>query len=35
VTCEVDTTNAGSNRLLTGIGARRTGGFVELMRPWP
>jgi ribosomal protein S18 acetylase RimI-like enzyme len=35
MTGEVDTTNAGSNRLLTGIGARRTGGFVELMRPWP
>jgi ribosomal protein S18 acetylase RimI-like enzyme len=35
VTGEVDTTNAGSNRLLTGVGARRTGGYLELIRPWP
>jgi ribosomal protein S18 acetylase RimI-like enzyme len=35
VVAEVDVTNAGSNRLLTSVGARRTGGFIELIRPWP
>jgi RimJ/RimL family protein N-acetyltransferase len=33
VVAEVDVTNTGSNRLLTGLGARPTGGFVELVRP--
>jgi ribosomal protein S18 acetylase RimI-like enzyme len=35
VVAEVDVTNTGSNRLLTSLGARRTGGFIELIRPWP
>jgi GNAT superfamily N-acetyltransferase len=30
--CEVDQANTASNALLTGIGARRTGGAVELVR---
>jgi ribosomal protein S18 acetylase RimI-like enzyme len=33
VTCEVDDTNTASNALVTGLGARRVGGAVELMRP--
>ncbi|GAA0907933.1 GNAT family N-acetyltransferase [Virgisporangium aurantiacum] len=32
VTCEVDETNTASNALVTGLGARRVGGAVELMR---
>ena len=32
---EVDVTNTSSNRLLTSLGARRTGGSIELIRPWP
>ena len=32
VTAEVDTTNAASAALLAGLGARRTGGTVELLR---
>jgi ribosomal protein S18 acetylase RimI-like enzyme len=35
VVAEVDVTNTGSNRLFTSVGARRTGGFIELIRPWP
>jgi RimJ/RimL family protein N-acetyltransferase len=35
VTAEVDVTNTASNRLLTGLGARPTGGFVELVRRRP
>jgi ribosomal protein S18 acetylase RimI-like enzyme len=31
-TCEVDQTNTASNALMTSIGARRTGGHVELVR---
>jgi RimJ/RimL family protein N-acetyltransferase len=34
VVAEVDVANTASNRLLLGLGARRTGGFVELLRPW-
>ena len=34
VVAEVDVTNTGSNRLLTSLGARRTGGIIELIRPW-
>ncbi|TDC47130.1 GNAT family N-acetyltransferase [Jiangella ureilytica] len=33
VVCEVDETNAGSNALFAGFGARRIGGSVELVRP--
>ena len=33
VSCEVDETNTASNALVTGVGARRVGGAVELMRP--
>lgn len=33
VTCEVDETNTASNALFAGLGARRVGGAVELMRP--
>lgn len=32
VTCEVDVTNTASNSLLGGLGARRVGGTVELLR---
>jgi ribosomal protein S18 acetylase RimI-like enzyme len=32
VTAEVDATNAASAALLAGLGARRTGGTVELLR---
>jgi GNAT superfamily N-acetyltransferase len=32
---EVDDTNVASVSLLTGLGARRYGGNVELIRPWP
>jgi RimJ/RimL family protein N-acetyltransferase len=35
VVAEVDVTNTGSNRLLISLGARRTGGTIELIRPWP
>jgi ribosomal protein S18 acetylase RimI-like enzyme len=35
VVAEVDVTNTGSNRLLTSVGARRTGGSTELIRPRP
>jgi ribosomal protein S18 acetylase RimI-like enzyme len=35
VTAEVDVTNTASDRLLTGLAARRTGGFVELVRRRP
>ena len=35
VVAEVDVTNTAANRLLTGLGARRTGGSIELLRPWP
>jgi ribosomal protein S18 acetylase RimI-like enzyme len=35
VVAEVDVTNTSSNRLLTGLGAHRTGGTIELIRPWP
>jgi RimJ/RimL family protein N-acetyltransferase len=35
VVAEVDVTNMAANRLLTGLGARRTGGSIELLRPWP
>jgi ribosomal protein S18 acetylase RimI-like enzyme len=31
-TCEVDQTNTASNALMIGLGARRTGGQVELVR---
>jgi ribosomal protein S18 acetylase RimI-like enzyme len=33
VVAEVDVTNTASNRLLTSLGARRSGGFTELVRP--
>ncbi|GIH19482.1 GNAT family N-acetyltransferase [Rugosimonospora africana] len=33
VMCEVDETNVASNALMTGLGARRVGGAVELLRP--
>jgi ribosomal protein S18 acetylase RimI-like enzyme len=33
VSCEVDETNVASNALITGLGARRVGGTVELVRP--
>jgi ribosomal protein S18 acetylase RimI-like enzyme len=33
VTCEVDETNVASNALMVRLGARRTGGAVELIRP--
>jgi len=33
VTCEVDETNVASNTLIAGLGARRVGGAVELLRP--
>jgi GNAT superfamily N-acetyltransferase len=32
-TCEVDVTNTASNALMAGLGARRDGGNVELLRP--
>jgi ribosomal protein S18 acetylase RimI-like enzyme len=32
VPCEVDDTNLASNALVVGLGARRAGGAVELMR---
>jgi ribosomal protein S18 acetylase RimI-like enzyme len=32
VTAEVDVTNTASNTLLTSLGARRTGGYIELVR---
>ena len=35
VACEVDDTNAASLSLLTGLGARRYGGNVELIRRQP
>jgi GNAT superfamily N-acetyltransferase len=35
VVAEVDITNTAANRLLTHLGARRTGGTIELLRPWP
>jgi len=35
VTCEADDTNLPSVSLLTGLGARRYGGNVELIRRWP
>jgi hypothetical protein len=35
VAAEVDVTKTASNRLLTGLGARPTGGFVELVRRRP
>jgi ribosomal protein S18 acetylase RimI-like enzyme len=35
VVCEVDDTNVASLSLLTGLGARRYGGNVELIRPQP
>jgi ribosomal protein S18 acetylase RimI-like enzyme len=35
VVAEVDTTNTGPNRLLISLGARRTGGSIELICPWP
>jgi GNAT superfamily N-acetyltransferase len=35
VVAEVDITNTGANRLLTDLGARRTGGYIELLRSWP
>ncbi|HET8660108.1 MAG TPA: GNAT family N-acetyltransferase [Micromonosporaceae bacterium] len=35
VTCEVDQANTASTALLTGLGARRTGGGVELVRRRP
>jgi RimJ/RimL family protein N-acetyltransferase len=35
VVAEVDVTNTSSNSLLISLGARRTGGIVELIRPWP
>jgi ribosomal protein S18 acetylase RimI-like enzyme len=31
-TCEVDQTNTASNALMMSLGARRTGGEVELVR---
>jgi ribosomal protein S18 acetylase RimI-like enzyme len=33
VVCEIDDTNEGSLRLLLGLGARRIGGSVEMLRP--
>ncbi|GAA1914456.1 hypothetical protein GCM10009716_24920 [Streptomyces sodiiphilus] len=33
--CEVDETNSASNRLMAAVGARRTGGSVELIRRRP
>ena len=33
VTCEVDETNVASNALMANLGASRTGGAVELIRP--
>jgi GNAT superfamily N-acetyltransferase len=33
LSCEVDETNAASNALMAGLGARRVGGAVELLRP--
>lgn len=33
VVCEVDETNVASNALMAGLGARRIGGAVELVRP--
>jgi ribosomal protein S18 acetylase RimI-like enzyme len=35
VVAEVDVANTGFNRLLTSLGARRTGASIELVRPWP
>jgi RimJ/RimL family protein N-acetyltransferase len=35
VVAEVDVTNTSSNRLLISLGTRRTGGTIELIRPWP
>lgn len=35
VAAEVDATNTASNALLLGIGARRTGGSIELVRRAP
>jgi ribosomal protein S18 acetylase RimI-like enzyme len=35
VVAEVDVTNTASNSLLTSLGARRTGGSLELIRPCP
>jgi RimJ/RimL family protein N-acetyltransferase len=35
VVAEVDVTNTSSNRLLVSLGARRTGGSIELIRPGP
>jgi len=35
VGAEVDATNTGINRLLISLGAHRTGGSIELIRPWP
>jgi ribosomal protein S18 acetylase RimI-like enzyme len=35
VVAEVDVTNTSSNRLLISLGAHRTGGTIELIRPWP
>jgi GNAT superfamily N-acetyltransferase len=34
VRCEVDETDIASNALLTGLGARRTGGTIEVERPY-
>jgi ribosomal protein S18 acetylase RimI-like enzyme len=33
VSTEVDVTNTASNTLMAGLGARRVGGSVELLRP--
>lgn len=33
VSCEVDESNVASNALMAGLGARRVGGAVELLRP--
>jgi GNAT superfamily N-acetyltransferase len=35
VVAEVDVANTASNKLLTRLGGRRTGGSIELIRPWP
>jgi ribosomal protein S18 acetylase RimI-like enzyme len=35
VVAEVDAANTGANRLLIGLGARRTGGSIELICQWP
>jgi hypothetical protein len=35
VAAEADVTNTGCNTLLTGLGARRIGGSIELIRPQP